>query len=392
LKKVFKAFAFALWLALAYLASSASADFPPLRVSELDGSPDVKGVYHLKFPNGSLTNAGGIVTVDFVGAGFVSGSGTQTKIPKWSDSMILGDSLISDNGSVVTVNGGQTIAGRLSVGGGAFPTNSYIDASFTDSTPAGAMSVINANVSRSSDPGGTPTTAFNCSLNYAGTVDAPTSTFRGLLLQPWNLSGHSLDKLIGARVRILNIGTTAQTVLFQGALDSNFSGSTITLLKGLDLSGWVNAGTVTTSYGIYMDSSIDVGATKYAFYSLSTSPSLFSGNVNFTKTITATATTASQISSNQNDYNPGGQSYFQRWSSDASRNVTGLTFTTAHVDGEVHNICNVGAQNIVLKHDDGATSTAANRFKLKSATDRTIAADECVLVTYDATTARWRAN
>lgn len=107
-------------------------------------------------------------------------------------------------------------------------------------------------------------------------------------------------------------------------------------------------------------------------------------------TYSAIATTPAQIAANQDNYNPGGSSYLQRWSSDASRNVTGLTFTAAQVSGQTHMICNVGAQDIVLTHDDGATSTAANRFKLKAATNRTIAPDECVIVIYDATTARWR--
>lgn len=107
-------------------------------------------------------------------------------------------------------------------------------------------------------------------------------------------------------------------------------------------------------------------------------------------TYSAIATTPTQIAANQDNYNPGGSSYLQRWSSDASRNVTGLTFTAAQVSGQTHMLCNIGAQNIVLTHDDGSTSTAANRFKLKGATNRTVVPDECVTAVYDATTARWR--
>lgn len=46
-----------------------SQQFPPLRVSEADNSPDVFGVRQIKFPNGSVSNSSGVVTVSFTGAG-----------------------------------------------------------------------------------------------------------------------------------------------------------------------------------------------------------------------------------------------------------------------------------------------------------------------------------
>lgn len=57
------------------------------------------------------------------------------------------------------------------------------------------------------------------------------------------------------------------------------SGGVVTEARGIDLSSWTVAGggTVTTSYGIYADTSIDVGSTKYFIYSLSASPSLITG-------------------------------------------------------------------------------------------------------------------
>lgn len=100
------------------------------------------------------------------------------------------------------------------------------------------------------------------------------------------------------------------------------------------------------------------------------------------------ARTPSQITADQNNYNPGGQSRFQRWSSDASRNVTGMTFTTAQVDGQEHVIWNVGAQNIVLQNEN-ASSTAANRFTTSTGADLTLAAKKCAFVMYDGTTSRW---
>lgn len=94
-----------------------------------------------------------------------------------------------------------------------------------------------------------------------------------------------------------------------------------------------------------------------------------------------------QITSNQNDYNPTGLSTAStlRLNSDASRNITGLQ---GGADGRIIVIHNVGSFAIVLKDDDGATSTAGNRFALNS--DVTLVADECAVLQYDSTSSRWR--
>ena len=100
------------------------------------------------------------------------------------------------------------------------------------------------------------------------------------------------------------------------------------------------------------------------------------------------ATTPTTLAANANNYNPGGSSLFQRWSSDAARDVTGLTFTAAQVDGQYHTIVNVGAQNIVLKHQD-ANSTTTNRFINSTAADITLAAGQAADALYDGTQGRW---
>jgi hypothetical protein len=100
------------------------------------------------------------------------------------------------------------------------------------------------------------------------------------------------------------------------------------------------------------------------------------------------ATSPTQITANQNDYNPGGVSYFQRWSSDAARSVTGLTFTAAQADGQVYVVVNVGAQNIVLVNQS-ASSTSANRFLNSSGADITLSANQAADLIYDGTQSRW---
>lgn len=104
------------------------------------------------------------------------------------------------------------------------------------------------------------------------------------------------DSVGGVRavLTLANTNTIPAARVFRGEV--SVTTGTVTDLRGLDLSGWTASSTVTTSYGIYMDTSIDVGTTKYAIYSLSASPSLLSGNLTISNTapsLVLTDTTAS---------------------------------------------------------------------------------------------------
>ena len=109
-------------------------------------------------------------------------------------------------------------------------------------------------------------------------------------------------------------------------------------------------------------------------------------NPTYSSTLSSVPVSPAQITSDTNNYNPG-TARFYRLNTDASRNITGLGIS--QIDGQECEIWNVGANNIVLKNED-ANSTAANRFICTGAADITLAADEIVLLRYDATTARWR--
>ena len=94
-----------------------------------------------------------------------------------------------------------------------------------------------------------------------------------------------------------------------------------------------------------------------------------------------------QITSNQNDYNPTGlaDAAVLRLSTDASRNITSIA---GGADGRILIIHDVGSFNIVLKDDDGATGTVANRFALNG--DVTLGSDQGAILQYDSTSSRWR--
>lgn len=81
---------------------------------------------------------------------------------------------------------------------------------------------------------------------------------------------------------LFNATTVTNVNLFNASLTGAGSNTgTTSNVYGYKLSGWSKAAgaTYTNTYGIYADTSIDLGTNKYFIYSLSTSPSLFSGDV-----------------------------------------------------------------------------------------------------------------
>lgn len=94
----------------------------------------------------------------------------------------------------------------------------------------------------------------------------------------------------------------------------------------------------------------------------------------------------SQLSAQTDNWNPTGWSSATviRFSTDASRDITGLT---GGADGRIAILLNIGSQNAVIK-DESASSTAGNRFALSA--DITIAGDQAAVFIYDATSSRWR--
>lgn len=102
--------------------------------------------------------------------------------------------------------------------------------------------------------------------------------------------------------------------------------------------------------------------------------------------------TSTQITANQNNYtatdgsNTCTTKTTLRISTDASRNITGLSCGQA--EGDIRIVHNVGAQAAVLTNQD-ASSTAANRFLFGG--DLTLAADASITLRYDGVASRWRA-
>lgn len=77
------------------------------------------------------------------------------------------------------------------------------------------------------------------------------------------------------------VGNITDAIGIKSTIDGSPSLTNFTTAKGISLEGWqaASGGTWTTSYGIYADASIDRGASRYFIYSLSTSPSLLTGDL-----------------------------------------------------------------------------------------------------------------
>jgi len=94
----------------------------------------------------------------------------------------------------------------------------------------------------------------------------------------------------------------------------------------------------------------------------------------------------SQITADQNDYNPAGLSGASvlRLTTDALRKITGLQ---GGADGRLVSVVNAGSNPLVLANAS-ASSSAANRFDIGA--DLVMAPSEGAVLLYDPTSSRWR--
>ncbi len=169
------------------------------------------------------------------------------------------------------------------------------------------------------------------------------------------------------------VGGTVNHTFLKATPTFTMSGSTLNLV-GIDWNPSVTA-TVGTHYGILI-------RPTSALNGFATATPVVTVDIN--GGIALRQQSPTQITANQNNYAIGAQTSF-RLSSDASRNVTGLT---GGVDGKIITIRNVGTQNIVFTHEDGA-STAANRFFFSTAGNITLLPKGSITLQYDATDSRW---
>lgn len=145
---------------------------------------------------------------------------------------------------------------------------------------------------------------------------------------------------------------------------------------------WNCTGTTSSVYGINYDPTITAMAGKQIAYNHT------SGFVDWNSVVTP-----SQITSDQNDYNPTGWNTssapygasIMRLSTDASRSITSITGGT---NGRLSIFTNSGSNDIILKDDDGSSGTSTNRIDAYN--DFRVSPGNSVMAYYDGTSNRWR--
>jgi hypothetical protein len=96
----------------------------------------------------------------------------------------------------------------------------------------------------------------------------------GTTTEIWNNYGGTIDTAFGQVISIYNNNASSNIGAVYGL---SIGKGLVTPTGGTHY--WRNSGTIGTSYGIYLDTSIDVGATKYSIFSNSNSNSYFKGKL-----------------------------------------------------------------------------------------------------------------
>mgnify|MGYP001577519028 CR=1 FL=1 len=177
------------------------------------------------------------------------------------------------------------------------------DSAFTWNKTTNTLTVDNIIGSATSGSGGIvndATFTLTKSVGEAGTYSAvsATASYTGLLSEAnqilvgvnsssFNESEVNILEVIGvtSEVGTLGIGDVTDVTCYDTSFFNSEAGSIVTNLYGLRMgsesrSPWSSVGTVTNSYGIFMDTGIDLGGTlKYAIFSSAASQSYLEGNL-----------------------------------------------------------------------------------------------------------------
>jgi hypothetical protein len=105
-------------------------------------------------------------------------------------------------------------------------------------------------------------------------------------------------------------------------------------------------------------------------------------------TTNSTNTSGGAFSADQDDLSLSSTASFFRIATSVGAGID-ITGIAAGVDGRQIVVCNIGANNITLKHQDG-NSLVANRFQMPGGGDITLGPDGTATLIYDATSGFWR--
>ena len=306
-------------------------------------------------------NAGAYVTV-------ATGAGTANLMTKWSNTTgLLTNSIVTDNGTTVSVAGALSVTGAASIDGNAALGNATTDSHTINGrlthlcpgTPSESNYVQRANglgaLSTMVYAADNVFIAYDADWTGSAWIARDTSVARLYKnSDTFYLQGSTGNSVDGAA----SFNTIASFDLATG--NASLTGS-CTLGDAAGDTHTVN-GTVDFNHAVNVDGAVTATSTVAVSGAFSAAASFATGG----------DVVAPQIAANQNDYAPTGigDASMLFISSDAARDITGIT--SGSVDGRHLWVFNEGNFNITLKQGS-ASSAAANRFHLRTGADLVLA-------------------
>lgn len=146
---------------------------------------------------------------------------------------------------------------------------------FNTGPGGGAISVVGINAQADYNGAGTMLAVVGNQSQGSNSGSGIATNIYGQNSSAYNLSTGGAGNVFASFNEVVTLGGTIADARGVVAKIRRITGA-ITVAKGFSLEQWSGTN-IATSYGIYADASIDVGTIRYFIYSLSTSPSFFTG-------------------------------------------------------------------------------------------------------------------
>lgn len=237
--------------------------------------------------------------------------------------------------------------------------------------------------------GGGSGTTLNVTINNDTTFSTTVSRLRINQGAGLEITGGITGETFDVTGRVL-YGTSANTALQGDEATTTPTAGKLPRADGANKieTGWLDTGTGATQLVLgndarLSDSRAPNGSASGDLSGTYPAPKVAQASQSFAL---SGAIVPSQITADQNNYNPAGLSTASQLllDTDASRTITGLSGGAA---GRLISIVNIGSNNLVLANES-ASSTANNRFGFGA--DITLASKQSVLLQYESTGTRWR--
>lgn len=215
----------AIILCAGFAASAFAQSNPPLRLQEIDGSPNVLSPTTIKVTNGTLSCSGKVCTITISGGGGGSPGGSNTQLQYNNAGVFGGISTLTSDGTIVT------FSPTVTTGTGA---TSGLNATANSLTTGTAFHFSSSSVTSGSI------------VNIASTSTAGATGVEGLNIAMSGANGTTAQTVTGATIAVTNTNATSGTNI---GLQSTASGATTQNLAGVFVGDVAIGGTSSTFGG-----------------------------------------------------------------------------------------------------------------------------------------------